>query len=92
MFHLFKRWLRPDRHDRFTEKHVLCASAAGLHRMAYTEWGDPRNPDVVVCVHGLTRNGRDFDELARAVTRRLAARSHLADRLEQVGQFGLKIG
>jgi pimeloyl-ACP methyl ester carboxylesterase len=35
--------------------------------MAYLEWGDPRNRDVLICVHGLTRSGRDFDELARAL-------------------------
>ena len=35
--------------------------------MSYLEWGDARNRDVVVCVHGLTRNGRDFDDLARAL-------------------------
>lgn len=35
--------------------------------MAYTEWGDSRNPRVLMCVHGLTRNGRDFDDLARAL-------------------------
>jgi len=46
---------------------VLCASPAGLHRIAYREWGDPRNRDVLVCVHGLTRSGQDFDELARAL-------------------------
>jgi pimeloyl-ACP methyl ester carboxylesterase len=46
---------------------VLCASPAGLHRIAYREWGDARNRDVLVCVHGLTRSGRDFDELARAL-------------------------
>ena len=46
---------------------MLCASPAGLHRMAYREWGDPRNRDVLVCVHGLTRSGQDFDELARAL-------------------------
>jgi pimeloyl-ACP methyl ester carboxylesterase len=46
---------------------VLCASPAGLHRIAYREWGDPRNRDVLVCAHGLTRSGRDFDELARAL-------------------------
>ena len=46
---------------------VQCASPAGLHRIAYGEWGDPRNRDVLVCVHGLTRSGRDFDELARAL-------------------------
>ena len=32
--------------------------------MAYWEWGDAANPRVVVCVHGLTRSGRDFDALA----------------------------
>jgi pimeloyl-ACP methyl ester carboxylesterase len=50
---------------------VLCASPAGLHRIAYREWGDPRNRDVLVCVHGLTRSGRDFDELARALCAQL---------------------
>ena len=50
------------------ERSVQCASPSGLHRMAYTEWGDPANPQVLVCVHGLSRNGRDFDDLARAMT------------------------
>ena len=36
-----------------------------LHRMAYWEWGDPANPRVLICCHGLTRQGRDFDTLAR---------------------------
>jgi pimeloyl-ACP methyl ester carboxylesterase len=40
-------------------------STAGFHRLAYADWGDPDNPHVVVCAHGLTRNGRDFDWLAR---------------------------
>lgn len=44
--------------------HVMCASPAGMHRMAYWEWGDPDNDQVLLCVHGLTRNGRDFDVLA----------------------------
>src|SRR5688572_13369999 len=47
---------------------VQCASTRGLHRLAYLEWGDPRNRDVLVCVHGLTRTGRDFDALARALS------------------------
>lgn len=37
------------------------------HHIAYTDWGDPQNPHVVICVHGLTRNCRDFDYLARAL-------------------------
>lgn len=45
---------------------VQCISPAGLHRMAYHEWGDPANPRVLLCVHGLTRTGRDFDTVARA--------------------------
>ena len=46
---------------------VLCVSPRGFHRMHYTDWGDRENPRIVVCVHGLTRNCRDFDELARAL-------------------------
>ncbi len=40
-----------------------------FHRMALTEWGDPLAPPVV-CVHGLTRNGADFDILAEALADR----------------------
>lgn len=39
----------------------------GFHRVHYTEWGDPDNPKVLICVHGLTRTGRDFDFLAAAL-------------------------
>ncbi|NLF53883.1 MAG: alpha/beta hydrolase [Thauera phenolivorans] len=49
------------------ERRVQCIGPHGLHRMAYTEWGEADNPRVLVCVHGLTRNGRDFDDLARAM-------------------------
>ncbi|MBM3386996.1 MAG: alpha/beta hydrolase [Betaproteobacteria bacterium] len=38
--------------------------------MAFWSWGDPLAPHVVVCVHGLTRQGRDFDRLARALVER----------------------
>lgn len=47
-----------------TLNYVTCADAAGGHRMAYWQWGDAANPHVVLCVHGLSRQGRDFDELA----------------------------
>jgi len=47
--------------------HVQCLDTRGLHRMAYWEWGDSTNPRVLVCVHGLSRQGRDFDVLARAM-------------------------
>jgi len=49
------------------EGSVLGLGPSGFHRMHYVEWGDPRNPRVVICAHGLTRNGRDFDELAKAL-------------------------
>ncbi len=53
------------------ERRIKCpdvgAGASGFHDMAYGEWGDPSNDRVVVCVHGLTRNGRDFDVLATAL-------------------------
>jgi pimeloyl-ACP methyl ester carboxylesterase len=51
-------------------KSVLCSSPAGLHRMAYKEWGDPANTRVLVCVHGVTRVSGDFDALARALSDR----------------------
>lgn len=52
------------------QRTVRCASPKGLHRIAYREWGDPRNERVLVCVHGLTRCARDFDRLAAALSDR----------------------
>jgi pimeloyl-ACP methyl ester carboxylesterase len=54
-------------------RHVTCPGAsrtdAQTHRMAYWHWGDAANPRVLVCVHGLSRQGRDFDTLAQALSR-----------------------
>src|SRR5712672_851775 len=50
--------------------HFLALGPHGFHRVAYTEWGGAGGQHIVLCVHGLTRNSRDFDELAE----------HLADR------------
>lgn len=47
---------------------VQCMSPKGLHRIAYLEWGDAKNGNVLVCVHGLTRCARDFDNFARAMS------------------------
>jgi pimeloyl-ACP methyl ester carboxylesterase len=52
---------------------LSCLGPHGFHRVRYHEWGDAANPHVVVCVHGLTRNGRDFDALAE----RLASRARV---------------
>ncbi len=46
------------------EDSILGLSAEGFHRINYTEWGTSLSSPAVVCVHGLTRNGRDFDALA----------------------------
>lgn len=40
-------------------------SSAGFHQLRYTEWGDAANPRILICAHGLTRCGRDFDTLAK---------------------------
>src|SRR5512133_3912360 len=50
--------------------YVQCPDASGGHRMAYWQWGNPEAGHVVVCVHGLTRQGRDFDVLAQALCQR----------------------
>ena len=46
---------------------MLSLGPEGFHRVAYTDWGDADNPHVVMCVHGLSRNSRDFDYLAQAL-------------------------
>ncbi len=40
-------------------------SPQGFHKLAYVEWGDKDNPNVLICTHALARNSRDFDYLAR---------------------------
>ncbi len=40
----------------------------GFHEIAYTEWGNPHSHRLVFCVHGFTRNSRDFDELAASLS------------------------
>lgn len=42
-------------------------SPHGFHQVVYYEWGEPDNPCVVICVHGLGRNGRDFDVVGEAL-------------------------
>lgn len=48
------------------QDYVLSATEEGFHRIAYTEWGSANvsHLSTVICVHGLTRNSRDFDSLA----------------------------
>jgi len=53
-----------------TLNYVPCPDAAGGHRMAYWQWGQASAPHLVVCGHGLARQGRDFDTLARELVAR----------------------
>ena len=50
-----------------TLNYVSCPDTNGGHRMAYWQWGNPASSHVVVCAHGLSRQGRDFDVLAQAL-------------------------
>ena len=52
---------------------VRSISRHGFHNVAYSEWGNPENAEKTLCVHGLTRNGRDFDALAN----RLSENAHV---------------
>ena len=53
-----------------TLNYVPCADAQGGHRMAYWQWGAADAAHTIVCVHGLSRQGRDFDVLAQALLAR----------------------
>ena len=57
--------------SQMREGAVRCLDPHGFHWMRYTEWGDAKNPRVVICAHGLTRNGRDFDYLAERLADRV---------------------
>jgi pimeloyl-ACP methyl ester carboxylesterase len=50
------------------EGQVRCLDPHGFHWLRYTEWGDPHNSRVLLCVHGLTRNARDFDYIAESLS------------------------
>jgi pimeloyl-ACP methyl ester carboxylesterase len=49
------------------ERYFRSLSPRGFHRVVYDEWGDPDNARVAICVHGVGRNARDFDDLAAAL-------------------------
>lgn len=36
----------------------------GAHQIVFYDWGNPDAATITICVHGLTRNARDFDFLA----------------------------
>lgn len=53
-----------------TEKSFMSLGRDGFHKIAYTQWGDAHNNRILICVHGLTRNGRDFDAISEAMADR----------------------
>ena len=53
----------------FVRRSFLSLAPRGFHRVAYLDWGNPGNGHVAICVHGLARNSRDFDFLARGLAR-----------------------
>ncbi len=63
---LFLIVMTPDSHSPSLE-FVACPHPEGSHRMAFWRWGDAGAAHVVVCAHGLTRQGRDFDRLAQTL-------------------------
>lgn len=52
---------------------VQCINSKGFHTVVYQDWGPLDSKETVFCLHGLTRNSRDFDVLAHALgkTRRV---------------------
>ncbi len=55
--------------EPFRQRKVQCLAPGGLHRMAYLEWGDAANPQVLICVPGVTPCAPDFDFLAQEFNR-----------------------
>jgi pimeloyl-ACP methyl ester carboxylesterase len=52
------------------ERSIQCLGPHGFHRIVYSEWPGPAGAPVLLCVHGLTRNGKDFDMIAEALSAR----------------------
>ena len=50
------------------ERRLSSLGPSGFHRIVYSEWPGPADAPTLVCVHGLTRNGKDFDALAEALS------------------------
>jgi pimeloyl-ACP methyl ester carboxylesterase len=49
------------------QRSLRSLSPHGFHRVVWYEWGAPDASSVVICVHGVGRNGRDFDVLGEAL-------------------------
>jgi pimeloyl-ACP methyl ester carboxylesterase len=76
-------------------RRVQVEGPGGSHALSLTDWGAPDAARTVVCVHGLTRNGRDFDHLAevlaadvRVICPDMIGRGR-SDRLDDPEQYAL---
>ena len=52
------------------QRQVAVLGRGGFRSLAYSEWGSPRATRTVICVHGVSRSGRDFDAAANALAER----------------------
>src|SRR5579872_3997433 len=52
------------------ERSVDCLGPHGFHRVVYSQWDGPAGAPTLLCMHGLTRNGKDFDVVAQALSSR----------------------
>ena len=52
------------------ERHLSCLGPSGFHRVVYSEYPGPAGAPTLLCVHGLTRNGKDFDAIAETLSAR----------------------
>jgi pimeloyl-ACP methyl ester carboxylesterase len=52
--------------DPMQQRFLSCLGPSGFHKLAYREWPGPAGAPTLLCVHGLSRNGRDFDVIAKA--------------------------
>jgi pimeloyl-ACP methyl ester carboxylesterase len=50
------------------QRFLSALGPSGFHKLAYREWPGPAGAPTLICVHGLTRNGRDFDAAAQALS------------------------
>ena len=50
-----------------TKTSITCPNQEGTHQISVTTWGEKTSAPPIICVHGLTRNSRDFDKLAAAL-------------------------
>ncbi len=60
-------WLGNSNRNDMKSEFISFPIRGGDRRMHYLEWGDSGNDKVLICVHGLTRNARDFDFIAQAL-------------------------